>query len=209
VMFEEPQAAAAAVPEHPKEAAPAPARTQLQDAQPLPAPMRRRLIELMTAQGLVVSDQPNLHVVVNERAIHPLQVDGMVYRFELPEHVRELRIVSRSHVPSSVHAESEDARRLGVCLGDIVLHVDGVTHEIAIADPTLSDGFHPVETNGATMWRWTDGDARLPLALLNGAATNGGAILELKLLWAGAYWVRPEQLLVPRENVEQQQPHLQ
>jgi hypothetical protein len=161
------------------------------------------LIQLMAAQGLVVSDEPNLYLVVNGRAIHPSRVNGRVYRFELPGDVHDLRIVSRSHVPSSVNSESEDSRRLGVCLSSIVLHAGGVAREISVGDPALGEGFHPMETNGEAAWRWTDGDARLSVALLNGAATTS-ASLEMKLLWPGSYWIRPEPLPVAQENIEPQ-----
>ena len=202
VIFGEPVRAAAIVAPPPE-----PARTdappELAEAQPMPASVRKRLIELLGAQGLVVTDEPNLYLVINGRAIHPSRGSAMVYRFELPGDIHDLRIVSRSHVPSSVYPESEDTRRLGVCLSSIVLHADGVRREIPVGDPALGEGFHPMESNGEATWRWTDGDARLAVALLNGAATTS-AILELQLLWPGAYWIRPEQLPVARETIEPQ-----
>ncbi|MBV9758620.1 MAG: hypothetical protein JO047_16360, partial [Alphaproteobacteria bacterium] len=169
------------------------------DAEPPTAPApRKRLIDQLLAQGLVVSDEPDLRLVSNGRAIQPSRTDKELYRFELSGDVYDLHIVSRCYVPSLVNLGSADLRRLGVCLSRIVLHAGGIVREIALNDPALVDGFHPPESNGETMWRWTDGDARLPAALLNGA--GDGACLELKLLWPGAYWVRPEQLPVAHQT---------
>jgi len=157
---------------------------------PVLAAVRRRLIERVAAQGYVVSREPELHLVVNGQAVRPAAVHGMTYRFDLPNQVRELRIVSRGFVPSGVTPANPDMRRLGVCLGGIVLRAGGATRPVAIDDPALGRGFHPVEGDGAAEWRWTDGNARLPSALLGDL--SGDANLELHLLWPGSYLVRSE-----------------
>lgn len=167
---------------------------------------RKRFIEQLAAQGLVVSDEPDFHLVIDGRPIHPSRVDGKVYRFELPGDLHDLRVVSRCHVPSFANPDNDDMRRLGVCLSSIVLHADGVTREIALSDPALGEGFHPLESNGEATWRWTDGDARLPVALLDRAAASS-ACLEIKLLWPGAYWIPAEQ--APVAHATANEPQLQ
>lgn len=34
---------------------------------------------------------------------------------------------------------------------------------VALDDPVLTDGWWAAERNSATIWRWTDGNARLPV----------------------------------------------
>ena len=153
---------------------------------PVLAEVRRRLIERVAAQGCAISHEPELHLLVNGRPVHPSAVEGMFYRFELPPEVREVRIVSRTGVPSGTVAGQDDARRLGVCLAGLALTASGgITREIALADPMAW-----LESNGEVAWRWTNGDARLADSLLDGMA--GGASLELRLLWPGTYWTAPD-----------------
>jgi len=158
---------------------------------PVLAGIRQRLIERVAAQGYVVSHEPELCLAIDGRTVRPLSVSGMAYRFELAEAEREIRIVSRSGIPGGVTAENTDMRRLGVCLCGIVLHAAGRSLAIAIDHPALGEGFQYVESNAAMNWRWTDGNALLPVSLLDGLA--GAATLELRLLWPGAYWIRPDQ----------------
>jgi hypothetical protein len=153
--------------------------------------VRQRLIERLEAQGYVVSREPELQLEVNGRRLDPSSVEGKTYRFELPTDVRELRIVSRTTVPSGIKAEKGDTRRLGVGLAGMTLHAGGgLSREIALADLPLGDGFHRLESNSQTTWRWTDGDACVPVSLLDGA---GAGTLELRLQWLGTYWTKPEQ----------------
>ena len=63
--------------------------------------------------------------------------------------------------PMDIETGNADTRCLGVCLAAIT--IDGTN--IALDDPRLAEGFHAVETAGAGMWRWTEGDAVLPAAL--------------------------------------------
>ena len=162
---------------------------------PALATVRGRLIERIAAQGFVVSGEPDLRLVVNGRLLDPVSVDGQTYRFELPEAVRDIRIVSRTGHPGGTSAENEDIRPLGVCVQEMVLHAAGAERPIGIDHPALGAGFDRVEGNGAVSWRWTDGDAALPVSLLDGLA--GRVELEVRLLWKGAYWTRrqaPEKL---------------
>ena len=52
----------------------------------------------------------------------------------------------------------------------------------ALDHPALSQGWHPIERNGADAWRWTEGRAHLPLGTL-----PGPAVLELHLTGAMTY----------------------
>ena len=124
---------------------------------PLVLVARRRLRERMIAAT-------GLHVMVAARAIHPAAVRGRLHQFLLPAAARQVRIVSRTGIPAEMeprrgrHAR-RDCRRLGVCVGGIVL--DG--RLLALDDCALGAGFHAVEQHGRERWRWTDGDAALDL----------------------------------------------
>jgi hypothetical protein len=157
---------------------------------PILATVRQRLIERVAAQGFCATHDPELRLLVNGRIVRPTSVDEMVYRFDVREPVRELRIVSRSFTPSGISAGDEDCRRLGVCLGGIAINTGGLTEEVTIADPALGEGFYATESNGVVEWRWTNGDARLPSSLLERAEQM---TLELRLLWPGSYWTASEQ----------------
>ncbi len=64
---------------------------------------------------------------------------------------------------------SPDRRSLGVCVA--ALSIDdgfGAPRGMAIDDPRLCVGFHAVERDGDTAWRWTAGRARLPASLWEG-----------------------------------------
>jgi GT2 family glycosyltransferase/glycosyltransferase involved in cell wall biosynthesis len=201
ILFQEPCLASAGAEEAPhisfeelgSQTAPA---VQFGAGQTLSASVPLRSIEDLAAQGFVITSKPDLNLVVGGEVVLPFWVDGMIYHFELPNNdVQEVRIVSRSFIPGEVWPDSpasKDARRLGVCLSGIVLHVGGVPREIAISNPLLRRGFHGVETNGVQEWRWTDGDASFSLALPESAKVRGGIFMELRLLWPGSYWIQPE-----------------
>ncbi len=73
---------------------------------------------------------------------------------EIPAGARWLRVVSRSAVPREIDRK-QDARRLGVAVTHLVL--DG--EAVPLASARLGGGFHPVETDRGSAWRWTDGEA--------------------------------------------------
>jgi hypothetical protein len=57
------------------------------------------------------------------------------------------------------------------------------THHVPVDHPMLGAGWWPVERHGQTLFRWTGGDADLPLL----AAAN---VLELAVAAAVGYRVR-------------------
>lgn len=152
--------------------------------------VRRRLIESFKAQGLVVGEEPELRIVVDKATIPSRELGKSAYRFPLPGSAADVRIVSRTFIPATVFGDSDDLRPLGVCIAAMTLVNGGKAREIAIDDPALVEGFYPAENDGAASWRWTNGDARVPAALL--AGMSPGAELEVRLLWRGYYWGRAE-----------------
>jgi hypothetical protein len=55
------------------------------------------------------------------------------------------------------------------------------TRPIPVDHPALDDGWWAVERDGAAQWRWTDGDAALPLE------GDKPAVLEVRLAGPFAY----------------------
>ena len=94
-----------------------------------------------------------------------------------------VRIRSAAWRPMDMEPGSTDTRALGLCLGGIA--IDG--QALALDEARLADGFHPVESDGAAIWRWTDGAALLPAELF-----ADGAVLSLDVIRAPLGWATNE-----------------
>ena len=139
---------------------------------------RRRLFERALTMGHAPEDDPGLHLLADGRVIRPASVGGRRYRFALDRACGSVRLASRAAAPAETRPESGDHRRLGVMVTRLALRQGDARREIPLG---MLDGagWHTVEGEGA--WRWTDGDAALPLA------TAEPLELEVEL---GA-WARP------------------
>ncbi len=115
----------------------------------------RRLSDRAGRLDLEFTDDPDLHLLADQRRIAPAGRDGGVWRFRLDAPAGDLRIVSRHAIPSMIGLE-QDQRRLGVA----VRRIDLAGAVLAWDDPRLAAGFHGPEP--AERHRWTDGAARLP-----------------------------------------------
>ena len=123
-----------------------------------------------------------------------------VWRFRLPGPVSDLRIASRSAIPSRLGI-GQDQRRLGVAVRQILLLQPGLRVEVRWEAESLNTGFHGPEP--AERHRWTDGEAVLPPMLL--APLSAGAIVELHISGRLPYEVTqtapPEQQVAPPDLV--------
>jgi hypothetical protein len=81
----------------------------------------------------------------------------------LPAGVSSVRLTSRVSVPSYFEAYLDDWRQLGVAVRRIVVRDSAGLVEIPPDHPGLTQGWHKVEQDDATMWRWMNGDAVLPI----------------------------------------------
>jgi hypothetical protein len=68
-----------------------------------------------------------------------------------------------------------------VAVSAITLRTASGLQEIALDHAALARGWHAAEQQGALLWRWTDGDAVLPLSCAD------GGVLELCVHARGAY----------------------
>jgi hypothetical protein len=137
---------------------------------------RRLLDRSGPRRGVPLTDDPDLHLVVDGKRIDAEAPDDMVRVFTLPAAFRRVRIVSRSAVPEELGV-TRDPRALGVALRRLVVRQSTWFRRIDIADPALSSGFHAYEAEGRI--RWTDGDAELPVSLLAGRAGRLELVLHL------------------------------
>jgi hypothetical protein len=101
-----------------------------------------------------------LHLTIDGVRVEPVH-RAYVARFSVPAGAKDVWLVSSTARPCEV-SDSTDDRELGVCLSRLAISDGfGVRHEIAVGDPQLCIGFHPVEGG---VQRWTAGLARLPAA---------------------------------------------
>jgi hypothetical protein len=114
-------------------------------------------------QVVEATDDPMLCMRVGGRDFRPVSRVEDRYRFLIPRSRHDARLVSRSAVPSDIRPWVDDPRKLGVAIRRITVWREAQCSDIALDDPQLVDGWWEVERNNATMWRWTDGNAALPI----------------------------------------------
>jgi hypothetical protein len=127
-------------------------------------------------QEFASTTDPELRLVADGRVIRPLSGDGNRYVFTLPAGVSSVRLTSRASVPSYFEAYVDDWRHLGVAVRRIVVRDSAGLIEIPPDHPGLTQGWHQVERNASTMWRWMNGDAVLPIS-----STDGPVMVEVQV----------------------------
>jgi hypothetical protein len=155
-------------------------------------PVWRRLVNRAEALGYFwiappTIEEAGLHLLVDRRSIWPIAIDGGRYVFALPASEAGsgfMRLISRSEAPSDLVPYPDDRRRLGVAVTRIIVRTGKELSEIPVDHPTLSRGGHEAERDGGALWRWTNGDAVLPLPQF-----SGPTILEIHLGSAMTYIV--------------------
>jgi len=160
-------------------------------------PVWRRLAERAEALGHVwiapvTTEDPDLHLLVDGRIIRPVTINGQRHVFVLPDVLRDaasVRLISRSGAPSDLRQYPADRRRLGVPLSRIIVRRCDEESVISPDHPALSLGWHEAEREGGFLWRWTNGDAILPLL-----EVTGPAVLEIHLAGAMTYAVDAETM---------------
>ena len=129
------------------------------------------------------TNEPDIAVLANGRRLRPIrQPDRGSAMFCLPPGLATLRLLSRATAPCATRPWIEDRRTLGVAVSRIVMRDQETLREIPLDHPTLADGWWAVERDDAAMWRWTDGDAELPLP-----AASRACLLEIRIQCGGIY----------------------
>ena len=150
-------------------------------------PIWQRLSDRACALGqplpqVDVTTDTELHVLVKGRRVEPLYKNNGLFIFALPPGTKAVHLVSRAGSPADARPWLEDRRYLGVYIERIVIRGTNNLQELPLDHPDLAQGWWALEQNGASMRRWTNGDALLPLpesdgiTMLEISASNGGMI---------------------------------
>lgn len=135
---------------------------------------RRLLTRSGQRPGLPLTDDPDLHLMVNGSRIDGEVGNDCVYRFRLPPPVTDVRVVSRAGAQDELGL-ARDPRVLGVGVRRIVLWRGRRVISIEADDSCLSNGFHGYEADNGL--RWTNGEAVLPMSLF--LSEDSGVVLEI------------------------------
>jgi Ca2+-binding RTX toxin-like protein len=126
--------------------------------------------------GIILTDDPDLHLLVDGRRCDPISHNGSTVTFHLPRRPEAVRIASRAGSPAELGV-ARDPRMLGVAIRRIMVFKGTRSRVLDAADASLTNGFHGFESDNAA--RWTDGDAELPAALFEGFHGRMDLVLQI------------------------------
>jgi antigen 43 len=106
-----------------------------------------------------LTDDPDLHLIVDGERMDAQEQHGSEYVFRLPSPPKSVVIASRSGVPCEL-GFARDPRPLGVALRRLTIRQGRKFWHLDADDERLTAGFHDYEP--ADDLRWTDGYAELP-----------------------------------------------
>ena len=124
---------------------------------------RRLLNQAGPRKALPITQNPDLHLLVDGRRVDAEQTHGLAHIFALPDAPKSVRVVSRACAPVELGL-ARDPRCLGIAVRRLVLRQGSRFRVMEAADKELTGGFHPYD--GGNRYRWTDGDATVPVSLL-------------------------------------------
>jgi hypothetical protein len=126
----------------------------------------RRLLERAgPRRGLPLTEDADLHLLVDGRRLDLTAQADNAYICRLAAVPSVLRIVSRAAVPAEFGL-ARDPRVLGVAVRRLVVRQGPEFSATEASDARLTDGFHAFEPDNG--FRWTDGDAAIPTELFAG-----------------------------------------
>jgi len=126
----------------------------------------RRLLERAGPRpGVPLTDDADLHLIVDGARLDIAERIKDVCVFHLPAPPSDLRIGSRAAAPAELGL-ARDPRVLGIALRRLVVRQRARFRVTEAHDARLADGFHAFEADNG--FRWTDGDAAIPAELLAG-----------------------------------------
>ncbi|MBB3939110.1 hypothetical protein GGR39_000739 [Novosphingobium fluoreni] len=114
-------------------------------------------------------DKIEVALAVGDLMVQPIVAGDHCLTFHVSELANDLRLISGVETPMWMDPASTDARSLGVLLTGLdVVDGDGTARSIQLSALNHEHGFHSLESDGTNEWRWTNGNATLPLALFEG-----------------------------------------
>jgi len=126
----------------------------------------RQLVERAGPRpGLPVTDDPDVHLLVDGRRVDAMARHGEAYIFPLYSRPLSVRVMSRSGTPAELGLV-RDVRELGVAVRRIALRQATRFRLLQATDVRLTDGFYDYEADND--FRWTNGDALVPEDLFAG-----------------------------------------
>ncbi|HLB98165.1 MAG TPA: Hint domain-containing protein, partial [Acetobacteraceae bacterium] len=137
---------------------------------------RRLLDRAGPRPGLPLTDDPDLHLLVDGRRIDASPRPNGLRVFHLPRRPSEIRVASHAASPAELGL-SRDPRPLGVAVRQVRLWQGARLRTLDASDPSLTEGFHAFEPDNS--FRWTNGDATLPTTLFQDL--QGACQVELRL----------------------------
>ncbi len=141
---------------------------------------RRLLDRAGPRPSIPLTDDPDLHLLIDGIRLNPEEVAGPHRVFYIPGKPARVEIASRDAIPAELGL-ARDPRSLGVAIRRLELHRGDTYVPIEPSDPRLTEGFHAYEATENL--RWTTGRAILPPDLL---AMPGRGPLKLVLTLGGA-----------------------
>jgi pyruvyltransferase len=116
----------------------------------------------------------------------PVSADGQHYIFRLPAVAEDVRLLTRTLHPAdgaiaALEVRVEDTRTLGLPVHQIVATRGKQSDVILAEDARLTDGWWGLEGADEKRWRWTNGDAALPIE------RGGPVIIDVEITQIPAY----------------------
>ncbi|MEA2739817.1 MAG: antigen 43 [Acetobacteraceae bacterium] len=137
---------------------------------------RRRLERAGPRKMPPITDDPDLHLIVDGKRVEVCGQIDQAWMFRLPGRPDSVHIASREVVPAELGL-ARDPRSLGVALRRVLVRQGTRFELIEAGDARLVDGFHEYEA--LEDHRWTDGAATLPVELF--ASFQGAVEILLTL----------------------------
>jgi hypothetical protein len=143
---------------------------------------RRLLDRAGPRNNLPLTDDPDLHLVIDGERVDALRRTDSTYVFRLPAAPGSVIVASRVSTPSELGI-TRDPRSLGVALSQVTIRQGARFMLLDADDDRLTTGFHGYEPDDSL--RWTDGYAELPIDAF--ARFDNGAEVTLHLGGATRY----------------------
>ncbi len=137
---------------------------------------RRLLDRAGPRKGPPLTDDPDLHLLVDGWRVDAASRSNVWYVFQLAARPTAVRIISRACAPQELGL-ARDPRSLGVALRQIMVREGLRVRTIEARDELLTEGYHSFEAEEGI--RWTDGDAVVPASLFDGFPRTLEILLRL------------------------------